>query len=76
MALGKISLARGIGCCPRPASLYCEECVCIYIHCDSVETVYALPLLPNKTASEVFLHKPEAVLRVDGKFIAGAPACQ
>jgi hypothetical protein len=50
MTRGKISLARGVHCCPiffisfaRPAPLYCEEYVCIYtyIHIpDTVQTVY------------------------------------
>ena len=54
--------------------LYCEGgererervcvcvCVCVYIHAfDSVEIVYELPLLPNNTATETFLHKSGAV---------------
>jgi len=52
-ARGKISLARGIQCCPnfyisftRPASLYCEEYVYIYTYL----TIYELPLLANNTA--------------------------
>ena len=48
--------------------------MCVYTHCDNVQTVYALLLLPNNTASEIFLHKPEAVWLVDWKFIPGAPA--
>jgi hypothetical protein len=85
---GKTSLARGIHCCPifsfsRPASLYCEEyvcvcvCVCVYIciHIsDCLETVCALPLLPNNTAGETFLHQPRAVRSVDWIFIVVAPA--
>jgi hypothetical protein len=82
MASGKTSLARGIHCCPifsfaRAASLYCEECVCIYIRIhvsDCLETVYALPLLPNSTASETFLHQPRAVRSVSWIFIIVAPA--
>jgi hypothetical protein len=32
----------------------------VYIHIsDCVENVYELPLLPNNTASEIFLHKSE-----------------
>lgn len=43
-----------------PASLYCEEHVCIYIHThisDCLDIVYELPLLPKYTASETLLHK-------------------
>jgi len=36
---------------------------------DSVETVHRLPLLPNNTTSEAFLHKSEAVWSVDWIFI-------
>jgi hypothetical protein len=37
-------------------------CVCVYVHIpESVESIYYLPLLPNNTASETFLHKPRAV---------------
>jgi hypothetical protein len=38
------------------------------------ETVYELPLLPNNTASETFLHKPGAMRNVDWIFITGSPA--
>jgi len=49
-------------------------CVYIYIYIythipDSVETLYRLPLLPNNTTSEAFLHKSEAVRSVDWIFI-------
>ena len=53
-----------------PASLYCEEyvyiyiCIYIYIYIHThthtyacAEIVHELPLLPNNTASETFLHK-------------------
>jgi hypothetical protein len=85
MARGKISLARGVHCCPssffiyfaQPASLYCEERVrgrvCVYIS-DCVENVYELSLLPNNIASEPFLHKSGAVGSVEGIFIIGVPA--
>jgi hypothetical protein len=39
--------------------------MCIYAQSDCVETVYELPLLPNNTASETFLHKSGAVRSVD-----------
>jgi len=45
---------------------------CIHIS-ESVETVYELPLLPNKTLSKTFLHKLEAERSVDWIFIAGVP---
>ena len=41
---------------------------------DFVEVVYVLPLLPNNTASETFLHKSGAVRSVDWMFITGVPA--
>ena len=47
--------------------------MCIYVQSDCVETVYELPLLPNNTASEMFLHKSGAVRSVDWMFIVGAP---
>ena len=47
----------------------------LYIHIsDCVESVYELPLLPNNSASETFLHKSGAVRSVDWIFITGAPA--
>ena len=40
----------------QPASLYCER-ICEHVHiCDCLAFVYELPLLPNNTASETFLH--------------------
>ena len=39
-------------------------CVCVYTHThisDCLENVYELPLLPNITASETFLHKSGTV---------------
>ena len=39
-----------------------------------IENGYALPLLPNNTASGTFLHKSEVVGSVDWIFITGAPA--
>jgi len=41
---------------------------------DSVEIVYALPLLQNNTASETFLHKSGTVRSVDWMFIIEASA--
>ena len=49
-------------------------CIYIYIHIsDCVVTVYELPLLPNNTESEIFLHKLGAVRSVDWIFITGVP---
>jgi len=52
LARGFISLPDFYICFVRPASLFCEECVCIrgtHIS-DTVQTVHELPLLPNNTA--------------------------
>jgi hypothetical protein len=64
----------------RPASLYRDECVCVcvcvcvYIYIsDCVKTVYELPLLPNNTVIEVFVHKSGAVRSVDWIIIIRAP---
>ena len=79
MACRKISLARGIQCCPNlflfilPDQRLCDvKNVCIHIP-DCVQTVYELPLVPNNTASEIFLHKSEAVRSVDWIIIIGVP---
>jgi len=48
--------------------------MCIYAQTDCVETVYELPLLPNNSASETFVHKSGAVRSVDMIFIVGVPA--
>ena len=49
--------------------------ICAYAHISSyVETANNLPLLPNNTASETFLHKSGAVRSADWIFIVGAPA--
>ena len=46
----------------RPASLYFTEHVYTYMHIsDCIQTVYALPLLPNNTASETLLYKSGAM---------------
>jgi len=55
--------------------MYVCVCMYVYIHIpDCVQTVYELPLLPNNTASETFLHKSGEVRSVDGIFITGASA--
>ena len=76
-----ISLSCGTHCCPNIFYFLCPTTVailctmCVHIHIsDCVETVYELPLLPNSTAGETFLHKSGAVRRVDWIFITGAPA--
>ena len=82
---GRISLVRGIHCCPNSfyffcpnsAPLYCEYCekYVVYIHIpDCVHTVYELPLLPNNTAGEIFLYKSRTVRSVERILITGAPA--
>jgi hypothetical protein len=54
--------------------LYSVKNVYIYIHISiCVVIVYELPLLPNNTANETFLHKLGAVRSVDWIFITGAP---
>jgi len=75
-------MERGTHHCPsyfyvsfaRPTSLYREEYVCVCVQSDCVETVYELPLLPNNTASEIFVRKSGAVRSIDGIFIIRAPA--
>ena len=60
-----------------PQSLYIVKYMCIYtLISDTVQTVYELPLLPNNTASETFLHKSGAVRNVDWIFIIGSPVWQ
>jgi hypothetical protein len=56
-------------------------CVCIHTHTylyihisDCKKTVHEVPLLPNNTASQTFLHKSREVRRVDQIFIIQAPA--
>jgi len=78
MACGKVSLVRSIYCSAnflfisfaRPASLYCEEHVCVrvyvyiyiytyihtYIHTYICDYVEIVPLLPNNTASDQVIH--------------------
>jgi hypothetical protein len=87
MARGKISLARDIHCCPNffffvflpHQRLYTVKKMCIYIHIyiyisECVETVYELPLLPNKSARVAFVHKSGYVRSIDWIFITGVPA--
>ena len=62
MARGKISLARGIHCCPNflnffyspSVSILCRRCVYVHIS-ECVETVYEFLLLSNNYTSEPFL---------------------
>jgi len=55
-------------------------CVCAHTHThnthtsDCLEPVYELPMLPNKVATVIFLHKSWVVQSVDWIFIIGAPA--
>jgi hypothetical protein len=52
-------------------------CVCVHIYThisDCLCIVYVFTLLPNKTASETFLHKSGAVRSVDRISTKGAPA--
>jgi len=54
---------------------YIVKNMCMHIQIyDFVETVYELPLIPNKTASETLLYKLGAVGSVDWIFIPGVPA--
>ena len=49
--------------------------MCIYTHIRyTLDIVYELPLLPNKTATEILLYKTGAVRSVDWIFIIGEPA--
>jgi len=69
-------MAGGIPCCPNFFIALPDHWLCIVeTHTpDCVEIVYELPLLPNNTASETFLHHSGAVRSVDWIFIIGAPA--
>ena len=59
--------------CPTGVSIL--WIICLYIHTSHcVEIQYALPLLPNSTASEEFLHKSGAVGSADWIFIVEAPS--
>jgi len=59
--------------CPTSVCILWRTCVYIHIS-DCEETVCELPLLPNNTASETFLHKPGVLRSVDWIFIIGVPA--
>jgi len=67
MAGGKISMPRGTHCRLKiyffyPTNVSVLRRICAYIHVpDCVVTIYELPLLPNKTAGETFLHKSGTV---------------
>jgi len=67
-------MARGIRCCLSFLLFLCPTSASYIRIFDGVETVYELPLLPNNTASETFLHKSGAVRGVDWICIIGEPA--
>jgi len=51
--------------CVYVVCVWCVCVVCVYIYIDipdTVQTVYELPLLPNNTVSETFLHKSRHML--------------
>ena len=84
-ASGKISLARGIHCCPKFLFTLPDPFLCIakdmftyintHIHIsDCIQTLYELPLLPNKIASKTFLHKSGVLRSVEGIFTIAATA--
>jgi hypothetical protein len=54
-------MSHGIHCCPsyflsfaRPASVHCEEYVCMYSYPTWIEIVYELPLLPSNCEWNIF----------------------
>ena len=63
----RISLAHSIHCCPNSyffgtTSISIFWRICVHIHTsDFIETLCELPLLPNSTAGETFLHKSGVV---------------
>ena len=81
MASGKISVARGIHCCPIFFFFYffCPTSVSILwthgcTHTSAcVDIAYESPSLPNKTSSEIFVHKAGAVRSVGRIFINWVP---
>jgi len=74
MTIRKISLACGIRCCPKRASVYCGEYTSTHIS-DCVDTACVLSLLPNYSANKTFLHKQGAVRIFGWRFMIGTPAC-
>ena len=59
----------------RPTNVSILWTICVRLHiCDFVDSVYELPVLPSKTATEIFLHKSGAVWSVDRIFTIGVPA--
>ena len=61
--------------CPISVSILWR--ICVYTHFWlRIEIVYEVPLVPNNTASETFLHKSRAMRSVDCIFVIGAPACR
>jgi len=77
---GNITLAWGIRSCCMPFYFFCPTSLFIlwrilYIYTsDCVQTVYALPLLLNNTASETLLHQSGVVLFTEWVFMTGALA--
>ena len=59
--------------CPNSAPTSWRMWVCIHVS-DCVEFEYGLPLLPNNTASETFLHRSRALRSVAMTFFTGAQA--
>jgi hypothetical protein len=62
MAREKISLERGIHCCPKflfllPNSVYFVKNMCTYAHVWLCADCTSITLLPINTASKTFLHK-------------------
>ena len=78
MASGNISFARCIHCNPfffLPTIVSILWRICVYLQIsDCVQIVHGLPLLPNNTASNIFLHNSGALWSVSCIFIIGAPA--
>ena len=73
-------MARDIHCCAnlfhfaRPASKILRR-ICVYIYTHTcAEFVYQLPLLPDNTVSEIFLHRSVGARSVDRIFTIGTPS--
>ena len=83
VASGNSSLVHGFKFCPFFLFLCLTSFsilwgTCMYVHIyiyiyGCVETVYELPLPPNSTLSEIFLHKSGDVRSVDWIFIIVGP---